>query len=65
MAIDPQRNGPTTGQQRLPWLNGLRGIAIAGVVGHHSFFTWFEYGKQETGLPTILVSEMTVGGTQV
>src|SRR5690242_8532584 len=34
--------------QRLSFINGLRGVALLGVVLHHSFFHRFRYGL-ETG----------------
>lgn len=42
-------------------INGLRGLAICGVVSLHSFFNCFQYGLAKSDLPIILQTVLSSG----
>jgi peptidoglycan/LPS O-acetylase OafA/YrhL len=39
--------------EKIPFINGLRGLAIAGTVFHHSFFGMLQYGLAASSLPLL------------
>ena len=51
LALTACSPGAAQDPQRLPWINGLRGLAILGVMWHHAFFSYFRYGHGSADVP--------------
>jgi peptidoglycan/LPS O-acetylase OafA/YrhL len=51
LALTACSPGAAQDPQRLPWINGLRGLAVLGVMWHHAFFAYFRYGHGSADVP--------------